>query len=318
MTDQLKNFLKTIQKQTCIHPNTIGEKLNISVDEIINQVKILHTYGIKIHLDPLQGYQLETTLELLDEEKLRNELGAHNLLVDYYLTLDSTNTYLMRSTLPYQKAHLCVAEHQAKGKGRMNRKWSSPFGENIYLSLKIKVNKHVNELLNLSLVIAVIVAQTLHKLDRSLELKIKWPNDVYLEGKKLNGTLIEIKTVETHATEVIIGIGINVNMLEATQIDQPWISLKQVLKKHIERTELIIHLTNHLLKGLALFEHAGFQAFNEVYKDYDYLYNKAVKVMHHATIFEGQASGIGEDGSLKIINPQGTYYFSSGETLLIQ
>lgn len=214
-------------------------------------------------------------LTLVNKDIIIRAVDSLNIKLDILNTTDSTNTYLQQQTQSDQY-HICIAEHQQKGKARFNRQWYSPFGENIYLSIKTTLQKSLNELSGLSLSISTVIIKTLLALFPKLTPLIKWPNDIYVLDKKLSGNLIEVKRELDFKSQVIIGIGLNVNMQYTSSIDQPWISLYQITGFNIDRNIIIIELVKNLIAGLQKFEKIGFKGFINKYSDYDYLKKKVL------------------------------------------
>ena len=154
--------------------------------------------------------------DLLLKKEILNGLTARsfNLLNNLEIKnqTDSTNDDAKESLKkPHIKLSAHMAEQQNSGRGRNNRKWVSPFGQNIYLSLAWRSNLTFSDIEGLSLAIGVQVAESLEELTKE-KIKIKWPNDLLINEKKLGGILIETSSDGKDALEIIIGIGINVFM----------------------------------------------------------------------------------------------------------
>lgn len=257
---------------------------------------------------------------LLDRKNILANIKYDDVFLEYFLSLNSTNDYL-RNTPLNNKYHICIAEKQLSGKGRFNRAWISPFAENLYYSLKINLNVETNKLFGLSLTVAVSIVQVLSNNYPILgtKIKIKWPNDIYVNNKKLAGILIEAKHKSNGCSQVIIGIGINVNMSDSkNMIDQAWSSLIKELNHDVDRSILAINISNDLIKKLHIFERNGFKPWIDFYKNYDCLQGKSIKLMRSEKLISGVANGVNELGQLrlKLINKE--YFFSSGEFSIIK
>ena len=158
---------------------------------------------------------MKQTLSSLDSSQIINNLKKG--LLDYSpeilitKTTASTNedakSYLEKQSSPLS---IHLSEQQVAGKGRNGKKWVSPKGKNIYLSIGWISPLQYSELNGLSLAVGTVLASTLNKYAGNL-IKIKWPNDLLFKKKKISGILIE--TVDLGDTVgVVIGIGINVHM----------------------------------------------------------------------------------------------------------
>lgn len=136
-------------------------------------------------------------------------------------SIDSTNDEAIRlSEAGAEEGTIVIALEQSGGKGRRGRSWSSPPGCGLYLSVVLRPGKPFSELGQLAFVAAVAAAESIRKVS-GLDARIKWPNDILINGRKVIGILIEARQVKEHESDqkpsypaAIIGIGINVNTLE--------------------------------------------------------------------------------------------------------
>ncbi len=127
-----------------------------------------------------------------------------------FKTLDSTSRYLWQQALGgAPQGTVVVAEQQLAGRGRRGRQWHSPAGLNLYFSVLLRPDLKLDQVPQLSLVTAAALWKALS--DECLGLKIKWPNDLYCQGRKLAGILAEMKPGADGAEFVIVGVGLNVN-----------------------------------------------------------------------------------------------------------
>ena len=180
-------------------------------------IKKMEDKHVEIETQKLKDYRLKQPLLLLDQKKILTALPENlqtKIGLDIYSQLPSTNQYLLDDNdRNYTQPVFCLAEMQTAGKGRMGRQWHSPFGQNIYCSLRWDLPVGVCQLSGLSLVIGLAVLKALQQFDPSLLLELKWPNDIFARGKKLGGILIEMLAKSSGSCSVIIGIGLNCNML---------------------------------------------------------------------------------------------------------
>lgn len=174
----------------------LGEQLQISRAAVWKKIRKLEDFGLVCHSVRGKGYRLEEGLQLLDAARLAQivdgELGSHNLEIDLHAQVDSTNDLALDAARGTQSSgYVCLAEQQLSGRGRLGRRWVSPFARNIYLSMLWRFPAGAGSLEGLSLAIGVAVARALEK--SSLQgLSLKWPNDVLLNGEKLAGILLEM------------------------------------------------------------------------------------------------------------------------------
>lgn len=250
---------------------------------------------------------------LLDKQIIQNQLIHQNITLHLFDTIDSTNQYL-KSFLKTEQMHLCCAEQQTQGKGRLGRNWFSPHAQNIYFSFLYFFNKNINSLPGLSLVVSLAIAKVLSTFINQPFL-VKWPNDVFYQDKKISGTLIESFALSPNKSAVIIGVGINVNMTDAeNEINQPWTSLQKITGHIYNRNEIIISLVNHLLLVLENFAEKGLIYFINEWKECDYLKNQFITIKHLNETLSGYAMGIDKEGQLLLQDENGIIKaISSGE-----
>jgi BirA family biotin operon repressor/biotin-[acetyl-CoA-carboxylase] ligase len=295
--------------------NSIGEELCMTRAAVWKTIKKMLDLTIPVISMKGKGYALKEPIILLDAAKIQTQIPLHILG-----TIDSTNDYLKKFK-KNKTPLIAISEHQSKGKGRLNRTWHSPFGQNIYLSCLYHFQKDISELAGLSLLVSLSVVNTLKKFGVKNGLTVKWSNDVMYEHKKLSGNLVEVQA-ETHdVSEVIIGIGLNVNMLQETdaEITQDWTSVRQILNKSIDRNELCSVLIATLLDYLQRFSEQGFGAFLEEWHSVDGLYNKMITLQNFNETITGCVQGINAQGHLLLQLPDGEVRaFSSGQTSIVK
>lgn len=209
--------------------------------------------------------------------------------------LDSTNRWVLQEG---QCGDVCLAEQQTAGRGRRGRQWLSPPGVNLYLSLRWCFGQTPERLPMLGLVTGLAVAEALA--DCGLRGHgLKWPNDVYYDGEKLGGILLEaVGALE----QIVIGIGLNVNMqVEAGGgIDQPWTSLRMALGGPVARNTLAAALLNRLVPRLQMFSHLDMAQFRQDWQAWDVLGQREVRVVAGSEVLLGLASGVDDRGQLRI------------------
>lgn len=318
------NIIDALSDGACHSGNELGKTLGISRTAVWKHMKQLIDLGVPVISLAQTGYQLEKPFFLLDEHRIKEALHHKKFPQPFNLhlftTLPSTNQYLKE--LPQsQTLEICCAEQQTQGRGRFGRVWHSPFGENIYLSLKWNLQCELNKLSGLSLVTSLAIANALKEFIPNEEIKIKWPNDILWGDKKLCGILIEILAESNANAQVIIGIGLNVNSDTRNNPlpDKVWCSLFEMLGNSLDRNVLISCVLEKLMLYIKrLLEH-GLLVFINEWNDYDYLVGKQITVTQATMQFNGVACGIDETGLLIIEELDGQRHFlSSGDTTLNQ
>ena len=232
-------------------------------------------------------------------------------------SLDSTNSALLRLPLEKQHARAIFAEHQSSGRGRRGRQWHSPHGRNLYLSLGWKFELPLSELGCLPLVVALSAAQALER--AGLEgYRVKWPNDLLLDGRKLCGCLVEVQGDAQGPCYAVLGVGVNVHMpqtVTTSEIDQPWTDLHSQLPG-CTRNGIAALLIEELVKHLALFARQGFEPFRNLWEQLDGLKGQTVSVHGGNRLLTGVAMGIDDRGALLLDTGTEVLKLHSGEVSL--
>ncbi|AFT72074.1 Biotin-(Acetyl-CoA carboxylase) ligase [Alloalcanivorax dieselolei B5] len=296
----------------------LGEVLGISRAAIWKRIQRLAELGLDVESVRGKGYRLARPLDLLDESRLSEGLAGRAELIFSPVT-GSTNADALALAVEGREGPLVVTtEFQSAGRGRRGRQWRSPFAANIYLSVLYRLPGGFASLGGLSLAAGVAVSQVLEQACPGLPLGLKWPNDLLVEGRKLGGVLIELAGEIETQVQVVVGVGINVAMLDAQadSIDQPWTSLLQYGDLSMSRTELAESLSGALLNMLDTFVARGFAAFVPAYRELDLVRDKAVTVITAGKSQTGIARGVAEDGALCVEIEGKRHYLHGGEVSL--
>jgi BirA family biotin operon repressor/biotin-[acetyl-CoA-carboxylase] ligase len=245
---------------------------------------------------PGKGYSLPAPIQLLDAERILSQLADKRVTV--LPVVDSTNQYLLERIAELQSGDACVAEYQQAGRGRRGRQWISPFGANLYLSMFWRLEQGPAAAMGLSLVIGIVMAEVLQGLGAQ-DVRVKWPNDLYLNDRKLAGILVELTGKTGDAAQLVIGAGINLAMREtnANAINQGWINLQEA-GINIDRNELAATLLNELRQSLRQFEIEGLTPFISRWHALDNFIDRPVKLLIGEQQIFGTARGIDQQGAL--------------------
>jgi BirA family biotin operon repressor/biotin-[acetyl-CoA-carboxylase] ligase len=305
--------LATLLSDNEYHSGTdIGVRLGLTRSGIWKLVKQLESLDIVLDSVSNKGYRLLRRLELLDESLIKQHLDKnHESSISQLFIFDevsSTNDYLIQHARQHKgKNAVCMAERQTAGRGRLGRQWVSPFAANIYLSLLWHFDADISELGGLNIVIAVTIAQVILAATPIMDLKLKWPNDIYWQNQKLGGVLIDIVGEFSGGCAAVIGIGINVNMPDASslQIEKPWTDLRTATGEPVSRNQLAGLLLNQLILNLRLLSESGTGYFIQLWNKMDYLVGKQVSIQSLNAKHEGVAEKVNEQGHLLIKTSEG-------------
>jgi BirA family transcriptional regulator, biotin operon repressor / biotin---[acetyl-CoA-carboxylase] ligase len=246
---------------------------------------------------------------ILDVEKIKSHCKRHPrvrevahefLLFD---RVDSTNQIALEMASNGMPGGLVIlAESQERGKGRLGRKWFSPEGVNLYLSLFLRPHQPPREFPLFSLATSVAVVEAIEKVT-GLSPAIKWPNDILLDHRKVAGILLESETGGGQTPPLVIGIGLNVNLDHSDlppELQPTAGSLKMALGHEVDRTVLVCTLLETLSEQILLLQEGKADLLIQAMKQKCQTLGKKVRVDTPRQAFEGRAEEIQDDGGLMI------------------
>lgn len=274
----------------------LGERLGMSRAAINKHIQTLRDWGVDVFTVPGKGYSLPEPIQLLDEDVIRSQLKQGKVTV--LPVIDSTNQYLLERINELNSGDSCVAEYQQAGRGRRGRKWFSPFGANLYLSMFWRLEQGPAAAIGLSLVIGIVIAEVLHDLGAD-KVRVKWPNDLYLNDRKLAGILVEMTGKTGDAAQIVIGAGLNMVMrnVQTDVVNQGWITLQEA-GVTIDRNTLAVRLIKELREALTLFEQEGLSPFLGRWEKLDNFIHRPVKLIIGDKEIFGTSRGINAQGAL--------------------
>ena len=292
----------------------IGAELGISRAATSQQVKNLRLLGVQIYSITGKGYRLEIPLQLLDAGFLRHHL--HGAPVHTCAVIGSTNQYMMQQLDRWQKGECLLAEMQTSGRGRRGRQWHSPFGGQFIMSMYWRLDDGPHAAMGLSLAIGVAIVQALEAAGYN-RLSLKWPNDIYMSGRKLAGILVEMSAAVGGLCHLVIGVGVNLNLPDdiIALLDQPCAHLSEQ-NLVTDRNRLSTTIIRFLRENLALFETKGLTAFLAEWNRLDMFMDKPVKVLQGEQVIHGIYRGIDGQGNMLLLDDEGIRKFVGGEISL--
>ena len=276
----------------------LGEHLGMSRAAINKHIQTLRDWGVDVFTVPGKGYSLPEPIQLLDESVICRQLDQG--IVTVLPVIDSTNQYLLDRISTLNSGDCCVAEYQQAGRGRRGRKWFSPFGANLYLSMFWRLEQGPAAAIGLSLVIGIVMAEVLHDLGAD-KVRVKWPNDLYLNDRKLAGILVELTVKTGDAAQIVIGAGLNMVMrqVQADIVNQGWITLQEA-GITMDRNTLAVRLIKELREALTLFEQDGLAPFLSRWEKLDNFIHRPVKLIIGDKEIFGISRGINAHGALML------------------
>ena len=294
------------------------EVLRVSRTAVWKAVNQLKEEGYQIEAVRNRGYHMVDSPDILTREELISMMDTDwaGQKIYYFDEIDSTNTCAKQ--LGEQGAShgtLIVAEEQSAGRGRRGRTWESPAGSSIYMSILLRPEIPPVNAPMLTLAMGLSAAEGLQEYT-SLDIQIKWPNDIILNRKKLAGILTEMSTEIDCINYVIIGTGINVNMKQLpAELAKKATSLRLETGRIMRRSEIIALIMKKFEKNYQLFmENGDLRRLQEEYNNLLITREKEVRIIESQEEYDAYALGINEKGELLVRESDGTMKaISSGE-----
>jgi BirA family transcriptional regulator, biotin operon repressor / biotin---[acetyl-CoA-carboxylase] ligase len=207
--EKIVRLLKS-HKSEFLSGQELSRSLHLSRGAVWKNIKKLQSLGYKIQSKQNAGYKLISQTDLLLPWEVNDGLQTEILgrKIYHFDTIDSTQNFALKlASNSYENGSLVIAQRQTQGRGRQNRKWISPKG-GIWLSILLKPDSEVTQTSLFPMITSLALAIAIEKV-LELKPKLKWPNDVTLNGKKVAGILVDASVESNQIDYIIIGVGIN-------------------------------------------------------------------------------------------------------------
>jgi len=303
----------------------LAEKLKMSRVGVWSRVDKLRQAGLTIEASQNLGYRLagepnKFNLPLLKAWMKENRKTCEVFTHDQ---IDSTNNEVERLLANGQNAPFAVlANQQDKGRGRMGRIWHSPKGGNIYLSMGFRPNVQAIRIRNFTLWQGLNICNFLRNYLGYDKIKIKWPNDIFFEGKKLAGMLTEASIDCERIKTLIFGIGLNVNVSSRHYpkgLINESVALQDIVGEQLRLHELSSKLIKIILENYN--KTITQDLHDELLKGWDEvdeLKGKKIRISSGKEKITGKASGIDREGNLLVKLRNGRFKkVHSGEIVVL-
>lgn len=277
----------------------LARQLNISRTAIWKHIETLKQDGYAIHTIPRKGYQLLEQSDRFDEPAFASyRKGRFGQIVHAFDQIDTTQRIaheLAQQHVP--EGTLVMSEEQTAGRGQLGRNWYNPKHVNIAASVILRPELPIRDASKLTLMAASAFAKALNA--RDLDVTIKWPNDLLLNGKKIGGILTEMQTEGDRIQAVILGFGMNVNGEEIpTELAHRATSLYLETGTRYHRSELLAELLEELETEYDRFLDVGFVPVRLNWMKHAAYLNESVTLSGSRTSRTGVMRGISDEGAL--------------------
>ena len=319
----LENLIHT---NDYVSGNKLAKSIGISRTTIHTKIDQLKKSGFKIKATSNRGYFLEKLPQKLSPQLLQtySKRTIKDFQIFFYPSVDSTNLEAERLFSNGAKTPFAVfTNKQTAGKGRLGRKWHSQANQNLYCSIMFSPNTEPQKLQSFTLWVGIEICRSLKTLIPTLDLKIKWPNDLYCNGKKVSGILTEARIDSDRMHTIILGLGLNINSTSKSFPDEIK-SIATSLRAETNQTYDMNALSIEVIQATVRAYNKCIEAKDEAslpkaWDTFDYLKDKPVSLTENGQKISGLALGINSYGALQVEKNNGTIRsIHSGDVTLKQ
>lgn len=286
----------------------IASLLNISRTSVWKSIEQLKEEGFMITSVSNKGHQLKSWPKSWDKHLIKLVLSSQHYFTHFEVRDDVDSTQKLAQSLQHQldEPFIVISEHQSNGRGRFNRNWESKANEGIWMSLVFKDHVPFEKIQTFNLFISLAIAKTIQIFVDEKDVKIKWPNDVYIQNKKVCGFLTEINGNIDEVSGIICGIGININQTTFNEdIKDKATSIHLATDKIIDRYQILEMLISNIIKYYQLFLTVPFSDIKSEYQLYSNVWQRTLKYTQGNKTIYGKAINIEDDGQLVVIDENG-------------
>lgn len=247
----------------------------------------------------------DTLLAVSIQEGLHTSRFGQEII--YLPSTPSTNAEAKkRAQAGMAEGTLVITDHQTEGRGRFDRTWWSSPGKDLLFSLIFRPPLAASQTFRLTMLASLAVAEAVQG-KTGLDARIKWPNDVYIRGKKACGILSESAILNEQLDYVIVGIGINVNSTPSAWpgIEERTTSLSMETGGHVHRRDLLVLILQLIERYYSSIQKGAYHALKKRWDSLSLITHKAVRVESPGCTQEGTAASVDEEGFLVLIDPTG-------------
>ncbi|MBR1683512.1 MAG: biotin--[Clostridia bacterium] len=302
--------LDMLSKEFYVSGEAMSNQLGITRMAIWKKIEALREQGWRIESGAKKGYHLEMG------DRIEPELWRWRLLTQwcgkaemfYQTEVDSTNRVLKQLALEGAgNGSVALCERQTAGRGRLGRQWISEPGVGLWQSVLLRPSLRPSQAPLLTFVAAISMAQALEKneVDR---VRIKWPNDLVLDGKKICGILNEVSCDPDTIEYVVLGVGLNVKHGAIPEGLEKTAGSLEDAGFTVLRRDIMVSYLECLERNVDIVERKGFGALTQTYAGYSCTFGSDVEVIGQSERFTGEAKGMDESGALLVEDPAGVIH----------
>lgn len=301
----------------------LASQLSISRMTVSNRVAEWVSCGVAIDVLPGRGYRLERSIQFLDQDKVMERV--ENIYKDKMPficieeSISSTNDKAAQLMSTNGTRIVCMAEYQHQGRGRRGREWYTTPGGGFCGSFAWRIQSGFHALEGLSLAVGVELVEVLERFGIK-GVGLKWPNDLVTEQGKLGGILIEVNGEAEGPCDVVVGVGLNIDMPGQVKqkMQQPVTDLVSLTREVPDRNHLSAEIIIAVMSLLDSFTGKGFGYWRERWLKRDVFAGKNIVMTGGHEPLNGVGAGVNEQGALLVKTPTGLSVCYGGELTLRQ
>ncbi len=302
----------------------LAERLGVSRAAVWAHIRELRSLGYEISASPHQGYRLVNTPDLLHADDLVSRLGSCPLIgreIQVFRETTSTSDVIDKLARDgVAEGAVVFAEAQTKGRGRLGRRWVSPRGLGLWLSVLLRPTCRPQETTQLTVAGAVAVARAVRR-QTGLKPEVKWPNDLLLRGRKFAGILTELSGEQDRVRHAVLGIGVDVNLPAGDlppELRRQSTSLRMELGRLVPRAELAVGLLRELNVAYQQLRAGEFAKLADEWEASCTTLGREIEVVAGERRLKGRAESLDADGSLLVRTKYGRLeHVTGGDVTLL-
>ncbi|MDY6842500.1 MAG: biotin--[acetyl-CoA-carboxylase] ligase [Thermodesulfobacteriota bacterium] len=309
MESREKIIRTLLREKKFISGEQLAQDLNISRTAIWKHIKKIRQMGIEVVSRAREGYKIaflpDRLLPILIRAGLKSDSIGKQII--YFERTGSTNDVAKQeAALGAEEGTLVIAEEQSSGRGRMGRTWISPPCKNILMSIIFRPCIPTTQVFYLTMITSLGLCKILRR-NYGIDAKIKWPNDVYVGGRKIAGILTEFSGDSDAVNYAVVGIGLNVNVdtSHIPEISGLSTSVLRELRREVNRLDLLTDTINQIGEEYMRFRRGESEKIYEDWVALSLIMGANVTVTSQDHIEEGVVKGFEKEGNLVLIDDSG-------------
>jgi BirA family transcriptional regulator, biotin operon repressor / biotin---[acetyl-CoA-carboxylase] ligase len=284
----------------------LARQLGMTRAGVWSHIDHLRASGYDIEAGPHLGYRLIGTPDALHADDLHSRLGQTRVIgCQIKVFRETTSTNDVAARMAHGRAPegtVVFAESQTKGRGRMGRTWLSPAGKGLWFTVLLRPAISPQRATQLTVAAATALTRAI-TLQTGIVPEIKWPNDILIRGKKLCGILTEMNAEMDCVKEVLLGIGMDVNLESGdfpAQLRKTATSLLIETGQPVNRAELAVTIMRELDRDYELVKTKQFEGIAQQWREHCNTLGRQVSIRVGNRVVRGRAESLDDDGALLV------------------